>query len=70
VGNVLESALADLWQAPDYRALRERLAVFDYSPCVDCNCCDLPEENLEDCMSNTFPACGGCQWAQGIIQCP
>ena len=70
VGNVRESPLPDLWRAPDYQALRERLALFDYSPCVDCNCCDLPEENREDCLSNTSPACGGCLWAQGIIQCP
>jgi hypothetical protein len=24
----------------------------------------------EDCYGNAFPACGGCLWAQGIIQCP
>jgi MoaA/NifB/PqqE/SkfB family radical SAM enzyme len=70
VGRLAERSLPDLWCDPVYVALRERLQVFDYSPCVDCNCCDLPEENLADCLSNTFPACGGCLWAQGIIQCP
>ena len=70
VGQIGERSLPELWHDPAYLALRERLAVFDYSPCVDCNCCDLPEENHEDCLSNTFPACGGCLWAQGIIQCP
>ncbi|OGN93594.1 MAG: hypothetical protein A2Y88_12875 [Chloroflexi bacterium RBG_13_48_10] len=26
--------------------------------------------NLEDCFGNSAPACGGCLWAQGLIQCP
>jgi hypothetical protein len=30
----------------------------------------LAEANLEDCLGNTAPACGGCLWAQGVIQCP
>lgn len=32
--------------------------------------CEMSEANEEDCLGNTFPACGGCLWAQGIIQCP
>ena len=28
------------------------------------------ETNEEDCFANTFPTCGGCLWAQGVIQCP
>jgi MoaA/NifB/PqqE/SkfB family radical SAM enzyme len=70
VGQLGERSLPNLWHDPAYLVLRERLAVFDYSPCVDCNCCDLTEENREDCLSNSFPACGGCLWAQGIVQCP
>jgi hypothetical protein len=33
----------------------------------------IPQEREryeEDCYGNTFPACGGCLWAQGVIQCP
>ncbi len=26
--------------------------------------------NEEDCFGNTFPTCGGCLWAQGVIRCP
>jgi len=26
--------------------------------------------NLEDCFGNSAPTCGGCLWAQGLIQCP
>lgn len=70
VGNVTERGLMDLWHDPEYVALRQRLQSFEFSPCTDCNCCELPEENREDCLGNTFPACGGCLWAQGLIQCP
>jgi hypothetical protein len=69
VGTLSDRNLPDLWHDPDYTALREKLQVLDFSPCVDCNCCELPEANLEDCLSNAMPACGGCLWAQGLIQC-
>ncbi len=28
------------------------------------------EANRDDCFGSSFPACGGCLWAQGVIQCP
>ena len=71
IGNVSEHSLSDLWFAPDYLAYRERLHNFIFAPCTFCGGCDLSEENVEDCLGNTqFPVCGGCLWAQGIIQCP
>jgi len=71
IGNVTERSLADLWLAPDYVAYRERLHNFVFAPCSFCGGCDLSETNEEDCIGNTtFPVCGGCLWAQGIIQCP
>ncbi len=70
IGNVAESSLLDLWLDPDYRAYRERLHNFVFAPCTFCGGCDLSEANQEDCLGNTFPSCGGCLWAQGIIQCP
>lgn len=71
VGNVMERSLQDLWLDPDYLAYRERLHNFVFAPCVFCGGCDLSEANEEDCIGNTtFPVCGGCLWAQGIIQCP
>lgn len=69
-GSILERSLAELWDDPSYRALRERLLEFDFSPCVQCNACDMAEHNLEDCFGNVLPACGGCLWAQGLIRCP
>jgi hypothetical protein len=38
--------------------------------CRTCNSCDLPDINNEDCFGNVHPACGGCLWSQGFVQCP
>jgi MoaA/NifB/PqqE/SkfB family radical SAM enzyme len=70
VGNVNDRGLLDAWMHPDYIALRERLLAFDFAPCTICNSCDMADENLEDCYGSPTPACGGCLWAQGFIQCP
>jgi MoaA/NifB/PqqE/SkfB family radical SAM enzyme len=70
VGNVNERSLTDVWSDPAYVGLRERLLAFDLAPCTICNSCDMADENLEDCFGSPTPACGGCLWAQGFIQCP
>lgn len=71
IGSVNERSLLDLWLDPNYVAYRERLHNFIFSPCTFCGGCDLSEENVEDCLGNDIaPVCGGCLWAQGIIQCP
>lgn len=70
VGNVHERSLTELWLDPEYMAYRERVQSFVFAPCTFCGGCDLSEANEEDCMGNTFPTCGGCLWAQGVIQCP
>jgi MoaA/NifB/PqqE/SkfB family radical SAM enzyme len=70
VGNVSERDLNSLWKDPQYEAFRERVGAFDFSPCTFCGACELFEKNEEDCFCNTFPTCGGCLWAQGLIQCP
>jgi MoaA/NifB/PqqE/SkfB family radical SAM enzyme len=70
VGSLQERSLVELWNDPAYRALRERLVQFDFSPCTYCNSCEMADENQEDCFGNDAPACGGCLWAQGFIQCP
>jgi MoaA/NifB/PqqE/SkfB family radical SAM enzyme len=70
VGNIMERTLKDLWNAPEYLALRKRVQTFDFSPCTSCGGCFLAEANEEDCFGNTFPTCGGCLWAQGVIRCP
>lgn len=69
-GNVNETALHTLWNSPEYVAFRQKVQEFDFSPCAICVGCNLSEKNEEDCYGSTFPTCGGCLWAQGIIQCP
>jgi MoaA/NifB/PqqE/SkfB family radical SAM enzyme len=70
VGNVMEQDLYDMWNLPEYLFFRERVQKFDFSPCTICGGCDLIESNEEDCFGSSFPTCGGCLWAQGVIQCP
>ncbi len=69
-GDVRTGDLLDIWNSPGYAAFREKVRAFEYSPCYVCGGCQLLEKNEEDCFGSAFPACGGCLWAQGIIQCP
>ncbi len=70
IGNLNERDLVDLWADPAYVAYRERVQGFGFAPCTFCGGCDMLDSNTEDCLSNQFPVCGGCLWAQGVIQCP
>jgi MoaA/NifB/PqqE/SkfB family radical SAM enzyme len=70
IGNIREKSLMELWMDPIYIDLRDRLRSFDFSPCSFCNSCEYASSNQEDCFGNILPACGGCLWAQGLIQCP
>lgn len=70
VGNIAERGLLELWNEPEYVAYRDRVQRFAFAPCTFCGGCELAEQNAEDCIGNEFPACGGCLWAQGAIQCP
>ena len=69
-GDVRTGDLFEIWNSPAYTAFRDKVKAFDFSPCHVCGGCSLLEKNEEDCYGNDFPACGGCLWAQGIIQCP
>ncbi len=70
VGSVTRRDLLEVWNDPSYAALRERLLAFDFPPCTQCNSCEMADSNEADCFGNPLPACGGCLWAQGFIQCP
>lgn len=70
LGDVANGDLFDIWNSYEYRAFRERVNAFDFAPCHICGGCALLETNNEDCFGNVFPACGGCLWAHGVIQCP
>jgi len=70
LGNLNETSLTDIWQSDEYKAFRNKVEQFDFAPCTYCASCEMAESNQEDCFGTTFPTCGGCLWAQGIIQCP
>jgi MoaA/NifB/PqqE/SkfB family radical SAM enzyme len=69
-GSLGECGLAEIWNSAAYQAFRRKLDEFAFAPCTTCNSCDLPDVNNEDCFGNVHPACGGCLWSQGFIQCP
>ncbi len=70
LGDVMRSDIFDIWSSKEYREFREKVDAFDFSPCHACGGCNHLEANREDCFGSSFPACGGCLWAQGVIQCP
>lgn len=70
LGNLNDESLESIWNLEEYKNFRDKVDSFDFSPCLRCGPCNLAESNTEDCFGNTFPTCGGCLWAQGIIQCP
>lgn len=70
-GNAAVGGLWEIWNSKDYSLFREKVSEFDFSPCHVCGGCGFTADNAEDCGGNKFPAaCGGCLWAQGVIQCP
>jgi len=70
IGNINQNQLLDIWNSTTYSELRKRLLAFNFAYCTICNSCDLVDSNIEDCFGTPAPACGGCLWAQGFIQCP
>jgi len=70
LGHVGREGVSEVWNKQEYIRFRDTVKQFDFSPCTECGGCDLAESNDEDCFGNTFPACGDCLWAKGIIQCP
>ena len=70
LGDVGSGDLHGIWNSDEYARFREKVRGFTFSPCHLCGGCAFLEKNEEDCCGNTFPVCGGCLWAQGIIQCP
>jgi MoaA/NifB/PqqE/SkfB family radical SAM enzyme len=70
VGNVNDQDLVAIWRDPAYVEYRERVHRFAFAPCTSCGGCEMSRANDTDCFSSPAPACGGCLWAQGVIQCP
>lgn len=70
LGQLDREELTGVWNKQEFIRFRDTVKHFDFSPCAECGGCDLSESNEEDCFGNTFPTCGDCLWAKGIIQCP
>ncbi|HEX3051877.1 MAG TPA: radical SAM protein [Aggregatilineaceae bacterium] len=70
VGNLASDNLRGIWEAADYVSFRQRVQDFDFAPCTMCDGCPISVTNDKDCYGSDFPSCGGCLWAQGIVQCP
>lgn len=70
VGDLMQQSLKEIWLSEAFLELRGILHDFDFSPCATCNACEMSHQNLEDCLGNLHPTCGGCLWAQGLIKCP
>jgi len=70
LGDIKQNTLKEIWMSDEYLSFRDKVRRFPYSPCLTCGGCELFEANQEDCRSNTFPVCGRCPWAQGLVQCP
>ncbi|MDP6546958.1 MAG: radical SAM protein [Phycisphaerae bacterium] len=70
LGNVNKTTIKDIWESPEYAGFRDRVAKFEFSPCLDCGGCNLRDSNEADCSGDEFPRCGECLWAAGWIQCP
>ena len=70
LGNIRERSLKDLWEDPAYLDFRRRVREFQFAPCTKCGGCELVKSNVQDCYGNSFPTCGACLWAQGVVRCP
>ena len=69
-GNIKELPLTEIWNSREYKIFRRKFDDFDFASCLYCGHCELFEENREDCIGNSHPACGGCLWAEGVLSCP
>jgi MoaA/NifB/PqqE/SkfB family radical SAM enzyme len=69
-GNIKAQPLAEIWNSREYKVFRRKFDEFEFASCLYCGHCELFEENQEDCIGNTHPACGGCLWAEGVLSCP
>lgn len=71
-GNVQEQDLGAIWHSDAFAQFRQQVRDFEFSPCTNCSNegCQHFSSNVSDCTEHSFPTCGGCLWAQGIVDCP
>ena len=69
-GNIKEQSLSDIWNSKVYKTFRGNVEDFDFPDCIHCIHCDFACDNMEDCLGNSHPTCGGCLWSEGVLSCP
>jgi len=69
-GNVGDMGINEIWNSAEYADFRERVRVFEFSPCTQCGGCDYRDDNQADCFGNVKPTCGACLWSEGVLSCP
>jgi MoaA/NifB/PqqE/SkfB family radical SAM enzyme len=70
LGNILDRSLKEIWADASAAQLRDRLLDREFSPCLSCRDCWFSQDNRQDCQGFDHPTCGGCLWAEGLIDCP
>ena len=70
LGNLLFRSVKEIWIDAAITDLRERLLEKEFSPCLSCRDCWFSDNNRQDCQGFEHPTCGGCLWAEGLIDCP
>ncbi|MGM0603692.1 MAG: radical SAM protein [Bacillota bacterium] len=70
LGNLKEETISDIWNSKEFKDFRLKIKKFPFSDCTQCSGCEMSKTNEKDCHGNTFPVCGDCLWARGVIQCP
>lgn len=70
LANVEKEKIMEIWNSREFKDFRKKLKEFPFSDCTQCSGCEMSKTNEEDCHGNTFPVCGDCLWARGVIQCP
>ncbi|MEI8200191.1 MAG: SPASM domain-containing protein [Eubacteriales bacterium] len=70
-GNVVYTALKDIWNNPKYVDLRLQNYTNRFPSCPDCDlidCCDYISDSQCDCKGQS-PSCGDCLWSRGFVEC-
>lgn len=70
LGNILDHSLTEIRADAKHICLRKNLLDKEFSPCLYCRDCWFSNDNRQDCQGFEHPTCGGCLWAEGLIDCP
>ncbi len=71
-GNIMDNGAEEIWQKGDYISFRNKVRLYDYPECSNCNfppCSFILDEPFEqDCYTIDVPCCD-CHWNLGLLNC-